>query len=401
VSETAVTTASHSRAWLPRTASSARTAVTIVFVVHGVLFASWTAHVPQVKAALHLTDSELGLALLGAPVGSVSAMLIAGAVLTRTGSRPVVRHSAPGYCLAGVLVGLARSLPELFAALAVWGLFQGALDVAMNTQGVTVEKALQRPIMSTLHGGWSLGTLAGAGIGVLAVATGTPLSIQLLILGVPAVAATTWAAVRLLDEPSAGLHQQTRRRPTPLLLIMGAIAFAGLLCEGATADWAAVYLRDCLHTLPAIAGLGYTGYTLAMVTVRFTGARLFNLLRPRLLVCALAAVATIGMAAGLLIGNPAVAIIGFGLLGIGLGSIIPTLFSAAGNQPNLAPGAAVATVSSIGWAGFMCGPPLIGFIAGHSSLPLALGLFPVLTGFIAVASWRANTLDKAQSTRTP
>jgi MFS family permease len=380
----------------PRAATRARVAVTVMFVIHGLLFASWTAHIPQVKAHLHLTDGALGLALLGAPVGSVAAMLGTGALLSRAGSRAVVRISAAGYCLTGCLAGMADSLPWLFAALAAWGVFQGVLDVAMNTQGITVERALGRPIMPVLHGGWSVGSLAGAAAGILGVATGTGLTAQLLLLGLPAVAVATWMSPRLLTDPrperAAGAG---RTRMTGVLAILGMIAFAGLLCEGATADWAAVYLRDELHTTAAVSGLGYAAFALAMVAVRLSGGRLLALAGPRRLLGVLAGVATAGMTAGLLSGVPVIAIVGFGLLGVGLASIIPTLFSAAGNQPGIAPGTAVATVSAIGWAGFMCGPPLIGFAAEQTSRTVALGVFPLLTAFIAVVSARASALDRA------
>jgi MFS family permease len=391
VSETAVTAP-------PRAATAARVAVTAMFVINGVLFASWTAHIPQVKAELHLTDGSLGLALLGAPVGSVGAMLGTGALLSRAGSRAVVRVSAAGYCLAGCLIGLADSLPQLFAALAAWGVFQGVLDVAMNTQGITVERALGRPLMPVLHGSWSVGAFAGAGLGVLGVATGTDLTAQLLILGVPAVAVATWMGSRLLDDPPHDDGDRSRgSRVTGVLAVLGAIAFAGLLCEGATADWAAVYLRDELHTTPVVSGLGYAAFALAMVTVRLSGGGLLTLAGPRRLLCLLAGVATLGMTAGLVSGDPLIAILGFGLLGVGLASIIPTLFSAAGNQPGVAPGTAVATVSTIGWAGFMCGPPLIGFVADHTSRTVALCVFPLLTALVAVVSARTSALDRAEA----
>ena len=149
-----------------------RAATIAVFVSHGLLFASWTTHIPQVKAHLALTDGTLGFALLGAPIGSVAAMLVVARALPRFGSRLMVQVSLVGYCIAGPLVGIAGSLPALFAALFAWGVFQGALDVSMNTQAVTVERAAGRPLMSGFHGSWSIGAFAGAGIGALSVAAG-------------------------------------------------------------------------------------------------------------------------------------------------------------------------------------------------------------------------------------
>jgi hypothetical protein len=251
--------------------------------------------------------------------------------------------------------------------------------------------------MSTLHGAWSVGALSGAGFGAAGVAIGTPLAAQLLILGVPCVLAGLWMTSRFVADPvSRSTGRSGGSRLSRVLLVLGAIAFAGLLCEGAVADWAAVYLRETLHLRPGTAGLGYAACAAAMVAVRLSGTRLQERAGPRLLVAALAAVATVGMAAGLLLGQPVAAIIGFAALGVGLASIIPVVFSAAGNQPGISPGTGIATVSAIGWAGFMCGPAAIGFLADRTSQSVALGLVPVLMLLIAVASWGTPALDRAQ-----
>ncbi len=382
-------------------ARRARLAVNAVFVIHGILFASWTAHVPQVKAALDIGDGQLGIALLGESVGSVTATLLAGVILARFGSRRVVRVGAIGYCLAGIGVGLSGSIAELFAALAVWGLFAGGLDVAMNTQAINVERELGRPIMGKMHGSWSIGSLVGSGIGVAAVALGVTLTWQLLALGVVTVIVALVLIERMLDDPVHEPHHHTarrRRRPSATLVILGTIAFAGLLTEGGTGNWSAVYMRDTLHAQPAVAGLAYTAFTLMMVTVRLLGARLLRRYSPRQVISVCAAIATVGLGTALVLDNPVAGIIGFGLFGVGLASIIPMVFSAAGNQPGLAAGTAVATVSAVGWIGFMVGPPLIGLVAGHSSLSIALIVFPLLTGFVALAAPRIRALDLAKPT---
>ncbi len=361
-----------------------RIAVTAVFVVHGLLFASWTAHIPDVKAHLGLTGGTLGFALLGAPVGSVTAMIALSWVLPRTGSRPIVQVALVGYCAAGPLVGLTGSLPALFAALFVWGAFQGTLDVAMNTQAIAVERTGRRVLMSGLHGSWSIGSFAGAGIGALAVAAGITLSIQLLILGTVALFVTGLLAARMLpatterpanpDAPAghtdAGQHPGgPASRWSGAMVLLGAIAFAAMLCEGATADWSAVYLSGPLHVSGVLPGLGYTAFSLAMVTVRLSGNRLLTRYRPERLLPALASVATAGFTAALLIAQPPAALLGFGCLGIGLASVVPAVFSAAGRIPGLHPGTAVATASACGWAGFVCGPPVVGRLSAWASLP--------------------------------
>ena len=268
-----------------------RIAVTVVFVVHGLLFASWTAHVPDVKAHLGLTDETLGFALLGAPVGSVTAMIASAYLLPQLGSRRIVQIALLGYCAAGPFVGLTATLPALLGALFAWGAFPGALDVAMNTQAIAIERAGRRVRMSGVHGSWSIGSLGGAGSGALAVGVGVTLSAQLLILGTLDLLAAGPLTTRML--PDAGDQQSS------------------------VAD-----------------------------------SRAGNQ-RPR--TASLAVVATIGFTAGLLTGRPAAALAGFASLGIGLASLVPTVFSVAGPITGLHPGTAVATASACGWAGFVCG----------------------------------------------
>jgi MFS family permease len=388
-----------------------RIAVTAVFVVHGLLFASWTAHIPDVKAHLGLTDGTLGFALLGAPVGSVLAMIAASWLLPRVGSRLVVRVALVGYCAAGPLVGLTGSLPALFAALFAWGAFQGTLDVAMNTQAIAVERTGRRNLMSGLHGSWSIGAFAGAGIGALAVAAGITLSLQLLVMGTIALLVAGLLTARMLpaaaerpggDGGSAGHGDAGQRRDARVsrwsggMVLLGAIAFASMLCEGAIADWGAVYLSGPLHASGVVPGLGYTAFSLAMVTVRLSGNRLLTRFRADRLLPALAAVATLGFAAALIIATAPAALVGFCCLGVGLASVVPAVFSAAGRIPGLPAGTAVATASACGWAGFVCGPPLIGRLASWASLPVALGLLPLLTAFVVAGTLSSRALSERQ-----
>ena len=386
----------------------AQVAVLVTFFVHGLLFASWTAHIPHVKARLDASDATLGLALLGAPAGSVCAMALAGYLVPRLGSRRMVRLCLIGYCLSGPLVGLAGSVAGLFGALFLWGGFQGTLDISMNTQAITVERRRGRPLMNGMHAGWGLGAFAGAGLGTLGVALGVTLSWQLLVVGTAALAVTGWLTTSLLTD--AGEHRPVDRSPdqpaverprgtTGLLsapvLLLGGIAFASMLCEGAAADWSSVYLRDSLGS--GAPGLGYTAFALAMVAVRLGGNRLLDRLPAQVLLPLLAAVATAGFGAALLAASAPVGIAGFFLLGIGVGTVVPTAFSAAGRLPGLHPGVSVAAVSGLGWAGFVCGPPLIGQLAGALTLPVALAIVPLLTAFIAVATRQVVALRTPQA----
>jgi MFS family permease len=367
--------------------------VTVIFFINGVLFASWTAHIPHVQAALRLGDGPLGIALLGAPVGSVLAMLIVARLLPRFGSRSIVRVTLLGYCAAGPFVGLAGSQAMLFVALAAWGAFQGTLDVSMNTQAISVERRAGRTLMPGFHGSWSLGSFAGAGLGAVGVAIGLSLSTQLLLLATPCLLIGGWLTLAMIpDEPHArperadGSGKADNRRARVAIVMLGGIAVADMLCEGAAADWGAVYLHTSLGAAPAIAALGYTVYSLGMVTLRLAGNRLLDRFTAPKLLPVLAGLATVMFAVGLAVHDLPVTLIGFAGLGAGLATVIPVVFSAAGRVPGIHPGTGVAMVSACGWAGFMCGPVLIGQIAQATSLRIALIFVPVLTAVIAVST---------------
>ena len=357
---------------------------------HALLFASWTAHIPQMKHSLGLTNADLGLALFGAPIGSVLAMLFVGRLLDRYGSKRLVQVTLAGYCLTGFSVGLAGSQPALFATLLMWGVFHGSLDVSMNTQGVSVERARAAPIMSGLHGSWSVGGFIGAGLGALAVGVGIPLSAQLAAFAICIALVAGWSTRALLPDPH---HQRSpidhAQRSNillqPRILILGAVALACMFCEGAAADWSAVYLRDSLGAQPAVAGLGYAAFAATVVIFRLSGNRLLMRFRPSVLLPILAGVATLTLIGTLIVGSPFAALVGFGSLGVGLALVIPTVFSIAGRLPGVKTGPAVAAVSAIGWIGFVGGPPIIGLLSEHVTLPVTLALLPILTATIAIA----------------
>lgn len=382
-------------------ARRARIAVLIVFAAHSLLFASWTAHIPHVKAELGLDDAQLGLAIFGAPIGAVIAIIATGRLLARFGSQRVMQVTLAGYSASAVTIGLADSQAQLFAALALWGLFQGSLDVAMNTQGVAVERAIGRPVMAGFHCAWSVGGFLGAGLGAAVVGLGGGLTPQLGALGLLVALVAGVATTRLLPDPPlvAGASESADTKGsaaavapaqsvlrTRAVLILGGLGLACMFCEGAAADWSAVHLHDALGTSGAVAGLAYAAFSAVMVIFRFTGDRLMVRFPPHTSVPVLAAISTVGFSAALAIGSPAAALVGWASLGIGLALIIPAALSAAGRIPGIPAGSAVAAVSGLGWAGYVGGPPLIGLLADASSLPTTLILVPVLTTGVALTA---------------
>ncbi|WP_245713727.1 MFS transporter [Nocardia vaccinii] len=382
---------SQDRSGESKQAGLARFSVGVTFFVQAVLFASWTAHIPGVEAALGLSDGTLGTALLGLPIGSVTAMALCGWLLPRLGSPRVIRISIAGYAVAGIGVGLADSPILLFVALYFWGLMQGMVDVAMNTQAVTVEKAAGRPIMSRLHGMWSVGGFAGGLIGSAAVGLGIGLTAQLAVLGVLAVVAVEVLSRYLIrDHATSGTRSDTaphRRRWSAVIVLLGAVAFASMLCEGAAADWSAAYLRNELGAGAATAGLGYASFALAMVAMRLSGTGLQRRFRPTALLPVLAAIFACGMGAALILRQPVVALLGFACMGLGLGLVVPSAFSAAGRvAADANPGPSIAAVAALGWCGFVSGPPLIGHLADIVGLGAALWVLPSLAVVLALVA---------------
>jgi MFS family permease len=376
-----------------------RNAVVAVFFVQGFLFASWTAHIPHVKDHLHLGDGSLGIALLGAPFGSMLAMLAVSRLLTKFGSRRVVRVALVGYCLAGPLVGLSTSLVTFFIAFLLWGIFQGSLDVSMNAQAIAVEGRAGRRLMAGFHGSWSMGSLAGAGVGVLGVGLGWSLSVQLLLFAVPCLFVVGWLSTQMIPDDQArvesysGLTEKGRwSLLQKAIVVLAAIAFADMFCEGAVADWTAVYLHGTLHTSVVVAGLGYAAYLLIMMTVRILGNTVMNRFPVSIALPLLAIIGSVGLGVGLIINRPASVLVGFMCLGAGLALVVPIVFSACGHVPNVHPGTAVAAVSACGWTGFVLGPPLIGAIASLTTLRTALFLLPLLTAAVVVATGSARVL---------
>jgi len=367
----------------------------MIFALNALLFAAWTPHIPAIKDRLGLHEGTLGLALLGAPVGALLAVIVVGPALARWGSVRVLRLTMIGFALAGPLVGLADSLPALFGALMIFGAFQGSMDVSMNTQAVTVEHHYRRPIMSSFHAIWAIGAAVGAGAGSLGLALDVPLALQQVAVGTLLIAGLIVLGRWLYADdhvPEAEPGRATGRRldwVSPRLIMIAVIMFAALLCEGAAADWAPLYLRDHVRAPEEIAGLSYAAFALAMFVGRGFGDRWVARFGGARVVAVLAAVGAVGLTAGLLSGRTAVVLAGLSLYGLGIACIVPVCLTAAAAEAGRTgspAGPALALADGTGRTGFLLGPTLIGGLAHVTSLPLALGVLPVFCAGIVLAS---------------
>ncbi len=366
-----------------RTDRQARVAVSVVFLLHGAAAGSWAARIPWVKETRHLSPADLGLALMGAAVGGLACTPLASWLIARLGSRTLTRAGTIGIAVTLPLAPFASHIPTIFIGLALFGGAGSLLDVAMNAQGVVVQERYGRSIMSGLHGLWSVGALAGSAVaGVMARAdVGAP--VHLLVVGGVIAVAGVAVGGRLAPAPppTAG---KVFARPDRFLLLLGVITFCGLFAEAAAADWSAVYLRTTAHSTEGVAAWGYSAFALAMAAGRLTGDRLVARIGPSLLVRAAALVGAAGLALALLVPVTPVVIGAFAMLGIGVATVVPLTFSAAGRIPGHDPGTSVAAVATVGYAGWMLAPPTIGLVAQGTSLTVALALVAVMTALIAV-----------------
>jgi fucose permease len=373
-----------------RAVADATRATYIAFVGSGFAFASWAARIPQVRDRLHLTPASLGLVLLAIAAGSLIALPLAGTVVHRYGSKRAVGTTAVllsvGFVVValGYLVGVLPVLIGLFLA----GFANGTWDVAMNVQGATVERHLGRPIMPRFHAGFSVGTVAGALTGAAAVATGVPVTAHLLVVAV-AVAIVIPLSVRTFlpdtddepvrtpgaaaDPPASRLSALARWRE-PRTVLIGAFVLAFVFAEGSGNDWISVALIDGYDAPAAVGTLGFAAFLAAMTGARWVGPGLLDRYGRVWLLRALAAVGIAGVL--LFVLGPAlwVAFLGALLWGVGVSLGFPVGMSAAADEPAAAP-ARVSVVASIGYCGFLSGPPLLGFLGNT---------FTVLTALLAV-----------------
>lgn len=331
------------------------------------------------------------MALFMLAFGALFAMPLTGVLIGRHGSRTVTRVAASLFGAALATLALAGSFASLCAAFFAYGVASGALDVAMNAQGVTVEERHRRPIMSSFHGMFSLGAMAGALVAGPIAGAAIGLWPHLLAIGAIVLAlgsvACHWMLPIALDATTQG---PTFVRPSRDLLVFGFIAFCALLGEGAIGDWSAVYLRGHLLADAEIAAAAFAAFSLMMAIGRFTGDALVARLGDAAVLRGGGLIASLGLAGTLLAGRTDVAIVGFGLVGAGLSCVFPIVLTAAARSSEQAAGVAIAGVCTLGYFGFLAGPPVIGFLAELSGLPVALGLVVAACAVIVILGGRAQ-----------
>lgn len=357
----------------------ARIAVAVVFCVHGAVTGSFATRIPWIQDHAGVSAGQLGLALAFPALGASVAMPLAAAVSHRLGARNALRGLLALWTLSLILPSLAPNLVTLCLGLFVYGATAGMSDVAMNALGVEVENRLDRSIMSSLHGMWSAGALIGSAVGTLAAHLGTDARLHHALAAAALTALGLIACQGVLDLRSAPDEEAPPRFALPprSALVIGAVGFCAVFAEGASLDWSAVYLRDVMDTSAGLAAASTTAFALMMAIARLAGDRIVDRFGPVRTVRTGGVLATAGGVLVVTAPHPALAMAGFGLIGLGVAVVVPLAFAAAGRSgPN--PSQAIAGVATITYTSGLIAPSAIGAVADVTSLVVSFGLVTAL-----------------------
>ena len=357
-----------------------------LFFVAGATMATWGVHIPTIKARFALSDAVLSLALFAIAIGAILVMGPLGRWVARRGSAPACRQATVPFALTTALLLLTPSFWLLLPLLLAFGASMAAFDVAMNAQAATVEARAPRPVMSSLHGMYSLGGMVGAAIGGLLLGWHVPPWLHGLCMAAIIVLTTQLAAPRLLAEasttataaPTQGHHSHTT------LWWLGGLAFLGMVGEGAMYDWTTVYMRDVTASAAATASAGYAAFSGGMALGRFAGDRLRARFGAVSLLVMSAWLGFTGILLAILWPVPAAALLGFAMMGLGMANMIPVFFVAASRLQGISAAEGIASVSRAAYVGMLLGPVMIGSVAHLTQLRLGLGVVAIAVGIVAL-----------------
>jgi MFS family permease len=362
-----------------------RFSIGILFFICGLNFATWATRIPDFKTSLQLSDAELGTVLMGLPIGSLVSLPIAGWLLTKYASRWITLMAVVMYVVVIPSLGLLTSALSLFLGLFFFGMAGDIMNIAMNTQVVSLEAKMNKIIMSSFHAVFSIGLLTGAFFGgILEQEKFTPIE-HFSLIALSNIILIPFSFRNLLtDKP---IQDETKSISSivnlgPYLITLSFIAFCGMLCEGAMADWISLYFKEYNPDSPFPITIGFSFFAAAMVLGRFIGDKISLKYGVSTILILNGILISLGMLLTLLFPSIYIKIAGCFITGIGISTIVPLIYSQAGNQKEIMPSIAIAGVSTIAYIGFLLGPVLIGYLSDFIGLDKALYLIVVL-GFLA------------------
>ena len=363
-----------------------RLAVSLFYFGQGLVFASWASRIPDLKEALNLSDAALGSILLALPIGQLITMPLSGRLVAIYGSKKILTLATPLYALCLTNLALASHGWHLALFLLLFGISGNLCNIALNTQAVSAESHYGKPIMSSFHGSWSLGLFTGALLGLLMMNLHLTTTAHFWI-----IAPLAWVHIfinhRFLLIGKSGQKEKPKflMKPQGVLIQLGIIAFCSMAAEGAMMDWSGVYFKEIVNAPAKWVILGYATYSAMMTIGRFVGDKFIAAYGRKTMLQFCGALVSLGMFLSVVFPNLVIATIGFMLVGIGVSVIIPMIYSIAGNNDKMPASLAIAMVSSIGYFGFLMGPPLIGYISELFNLRYSfavVGCFGVLISLL-------------------
>lgn len=356
-----------------------RLAVGSIFFIQGLTFASWASRIPTIQQSLRLSEAALGGVLLSLPVGLLASLPLSGYMVSKFGSRKIVMVSAVLYALMLTLIGVSTNVMLLVSVLFLFGFTGNMLNISVNTQAVTVEKMYGKSIMASFHGLWSLAGFSGASLGTLMI--GMKVSpayhfsfVAMLVVFVIFISSRFIVRDEMQQDTSGPLFV----KPDKSLLILGVIAFCTLICEGAMFDWSGVYFKKVVLAREEWIGAGYAAFMSTMALGRFIADRFTTRFGLKRTIKASGLLIFSGLVLSVVYPYLSTAIIGFMLVGFGVSSVVPLVYGAAGKSEIMPAGMAITAVSTIGFFGFLFGPPLIGLVAGISSLQISFSIIALM-----------------------
>lgn len=370
-----------------------RIAVGCFFFLQGLCFASWGSRIPTIQQQLGLSEAELGGVLLALPVGLLLSLPVAGWVTAKAGSRGVVISAGLLYSATLVAIGYSDSTLQLIMALFVFGFAGNLMNISVNTQGVGVEALYQKSILASFHGMWSLAGFTGAAIGTLMIGENVaPFNHFLLIMLISVLIIAISSRFVLREDVNTDSDKPIFVMPDKSLIDLGFICFFAMICEGAMFDWSGVYFKKVIGAENAWIGAGYTAFMCTMAGTRFVADWFTSRFGLQRILQVSGILTASGLLIAVLLPHLYTAIVGFLLVGAGVSAVVPLVYSAAGKSKVMSPGVALAAVSTIGFFGFLIGPPLIGFVAGATSLRISFTIIAVMGLSIAVVATKSKSI---------
>lgn len=370
-----------------------RIAVGLLFFNQGIVFSAWATRIPDFKNALNLTESQLGTLLFALPLGQILVMMLSGWLVAKFTSRNVMKFSGFIHPAMLLLLASANSYTQLFGSLLFFGMCANLTNISINTQSIDVERIYGRSINASFHGIWSLAGFAGGLLSVVLVGYNVGVWTHfigviiytwvVLIFTIPYFVPTDFPAEKTANDSG---KKRSAFAPTPYILLLGVFTFACMSCEGSMFDWSVIYFRDVIGTPENISRIGFASFMSSMATGRFLADFFINKFGRMALLRLSGILICVGMLLSIVSPNVYTGVIGFVLVGFGVSSVVPTCYSLAGRSRRMPSGIAIATVSTIGFLGFLLFPPVIGYIAEISSLRFSFALMGLVGVMVSLMS---------------